>query len=476
MADTISAQSGLNASYQGGTITPDDAGYDVARGIYNGSIDRRPALIARPHGAADVIDIIRYAQEAKLPLSVRCGGHGIAGTALVDGGILIDLAAMKGVQVDTDRGTAIAQAGVLWGEYDRETELVGRATPGGRVTTTGVGGFCLGGGYGWASGAYGLTCDNLVSADMVTADGRLVHASETENADLLWGLRGAGANFGVVTSYELRLHPMPAQILAGMLIVPNDDQAADVIRGYRSYVEQAPDQLGCALVTLLAPPAPFVPPQMVGSPVLAIVAAWFGDQDEAEEMMAPLRALTGHGMDLLQPMPYTALQAMIDDFAPKGWHNYHRGLHLASLDDSIVDPFLAAGRAIGSPMTQGIMFRNGGAIARVPEDATAAGNRTAPYLAHPIACWARPEETDREMMWVQQFSAAVATATTGRTYLNFEPGTTTADVKSGFGEAKYDRLVQLKDTWDPTNVFRSNHNIPPSGWTPPVRMPEQTRS
>ena len=416
-----------------------------------------------------------YAQEAGLPLSVRCGGHGVAGTSVVEDGVLVDLSSMKGVHVDVERGTAIAQAGVLWGEYDRETELFGRATPGGRVTTTGVGGFCLGGGYGWASGAYGLTCDNLVAADVVTADGRLVRASEDENADLLWGLKGAGANFGIVTSYELRLHEMPAAILAGMLIVPNDDQAPDVMRGYRSYVETASDMLGTAVVTLLAPPAPFVPAELVGSPVMAIVVAWFGDQSEAEEAIRPLRELTGHGMDLVQPMPYTALQSMIDDFAPKGWLNYHRGLHLESMADSIVEPFLAAGRAIGSPMTQGIIFRHGGAISRVPEDATAAGNRSAPYMAHPIACWATPEESEREMAWVQQFSSAVATATTGRTYLNFEPGTTTADVTSGFGQHKYDQLVQLKDAWDPTNVFRANHNIPPTGWLPPARVPSQGR-
>jgi hypothetical protein len=268
---------------------------------------------------------------------------------------------------------------------------------------------------------------------------------------------------------------MPPAILAGMLIVPNDDRAADVMRGYRAYVETASDMLGTAVVTLLAPPAPFVPAELVGNPVMAIVVSWFGDQSEAEEAIRPLRELTGHGMDLVQPMPYTALQSMIDDFAPKGWFNYHRGLHLESMDDSIVEPFLAAGRAIGSPMTQGIMFRNGGAIARVPEDATAAGNRSAPYMAHPIACWATPEETEREMAWVQQFSAAVAPATTGRTYLNFEPGTTTADVTSGYGQHKYDQLVQLKDAWDPTNVFRANHNIPPSGWLPPARVPTQGR-
>jgi hypothetical protein len=213
---------------------------------------------------------------------------------------------------------------------------------------------------------------------------------------------------------------------------------------------------------------------MVGAPMLGMVVLWVGDPDEGQEAMRPLQELTAHGMDLTQPMPYTAFQAILDDFAPKGWLNYHRGLHLSGLSDDIIEPFLEAGRQIGSPMTQGIMFRHGGAVSRVPEDATAASNRSAAYMAHPIACWATPEETDNEMTWVRQFSNAVAPATTGGTYLNFEPGTTIADVKSGFGEEKYQRLVSLKDTWDPTNVFRSNHNIPPTGWTPEPSVPVQS--
>jgi len=466
MPDILSAEATLGPSFQGTVVRPQDPDYDRARAIYNGSIDRRPALVVRPHNAGDVLDALAHARLKKLQVSVRCGGHGVAGTSLAEGGMLIDLSTLKGVHVDTARGTAVAQGGALWGEYDRDAALRGVATPGGRVTTTGVGGFCLGGGYGWLSPVYGLTCDNLVGADVVTADGRLVHTSEVENADLLWGLRGAGANFGVVTSYELRVHPIPPTMLAGMLIVPNDERAADVVRGYREYVESAPEQLVTALATVLAPPEEFVPPEMVGSPVVGIIPFWIGDPAEGEEYVQPLRDLTAHGMDLTQPMPYPVFQAMLDGFAPKGWHNYHRGLHLSSLDDAIVEPFLEAGRHIGSPMTQGIMFRHGGAVARVPEDATAAGNRSSAYMAHPIACWDTPDKTESEMAWVREFSAAVAPAATGGTYLNFEPGTTLADVKSGFGEEKYQRLVALKDVWDPTNMFRSNHNIAPTGWTP----------
>lgn len=441
--------------------------------MFNASIDRRPALIVRPTGNADVIDAVTYARESGLPLAVRCGGHSLAGTSITEGGVLIDLTSLKGVHVDPDRRTATVEAGVLWGEFDRETSLYGLATPGGRVTTTGVGGFTLGGGYGWLSSIHGMTCDNLVGADVVTADGRLVRVSEDENADLLWGLRGAGANFGVVTSYELRLHPIEPLMLAGLLVRPNQD-AAEVVRGYRTYVEQAPDELMTGLATILAPPAPFVPPELVGRPMLAVVAAWAGPPDEGAGQLAPLRELMADGMDLLQPMPYTAFQAMLDDFAPKGWHNYVRGLHLERLSDETIDRYLEVGATIHSPMTQGLIFRHGGAISRVPDAATAAGNRSAPYLMHPIACWRSPEETDYEMDWIARSSAAVARDQTGGVYLNFEVGTTTRDVLAGYGEEKYQRLVALKDEWDPTNLFRANHNIPPTGWSQPM-VPRQAR-
>lgn len=464
----------LSASFRGETIRPGDRDYDIARSVYNGSIDRRPAMVVRPHGAADVIDVVDYARESGLPISVRCGGHGIAGTSVCEGGVLIDLAAMKGVHVENDKQTAVAQGGTLWGEYDRETQLFGLATPGGRVTTTGVGGFALGGGYGWLSPVFGLTCDNLVGADVVTAEGRFLHVSEDEHPDLLWALRGAGANFGVVTAYELRLHQVGPQLLAGMIVVPNDANAADVVKGYRDIVEAADERLVTALATVLAPPEPFVPPELVGTPALGVVACWVGDPADGTDAIRPLRELMAGGIDLVQPMPYTAFQAMLDGFAPRGWLNYHRGQHLAALTDDVVEPYLEVGRDIGSPMTQGIVFRHAGAVSRVAEDATAAGNRSAPYMAHPIAAWQTSKETDHEMAWVRRFSEAFAPVTTGRNYLNFEPGTTLADVRSGFGDEKFERLVALKDEWDPNNLFRSNHNIPPTGWEQPT-IPAQSR-
>jgi FAD/FMN-containing dehydrogenase len=450
----------LPDSFKGRAIRPGVPAYQQARAVYNGSIDRHPALIVQPTGAADVRDAVGFARQQRLPLAVRCGGHQVAGLGTVDGGVLIDLSSLKGVHVDAEAGIARASAGTLWGEYDRDLEMLGLATPGGRVTTTGVGGFTLGGGYGWLSTTLGLACDNLVGADLVTASGELVHVTDDTNPDLMSALRGAGANFGVVTSFTFTTHPIPPLMMAGMLVLPNDGtRAPDAMRAYRDFIETAPRELVTAFATVLAPPADFVPPEMVGSPILAMVVAWLGDSSEAEDAVAPLRAIMDGGMDLLQPMPYTALQSLLDGFAPRGWQNYHRGHYVTGLPDGVIDAYLENGRDIGSPMTQGIIFRLGGAIADVGEDATAVSNRSAPYMAHPIACWHDDSETEHEMGWVRSFSAAFEPASTGGVYLNFEPGTSPSDVRAGFGDAKAQRLAALKQHWDPDNVFRTNHNL-----------------
>jgi len=451
---------GLSDSFKGRAIRPGDPGYDQARAVYNGSIDRHPVLIAQPTGFADVRAAVAFARQQRLPLAVRCGGHQVAGLGTVEGGVLIDLSSLKGVQVDVEAGIARASAGSLWGEYDRDLEMLGLATPGGRVTTTGVGGFTLGGGYGWLSTTMGLACDNLIGADLVTAKGELVHVTDDTNPELMSALRGAGANFGVVTSFTFRTHPIPPLMMAGLLVLPNDGtRAQEAIRAYRDFIETAPRELVTALATVLAPPADFVPAEMVGTPIVGMVVAWLGDSSDAEDAVAPLRRIMDGGMDLLQPMPYTALQALLDGFAPRGWHNYHRGHYLTGLPDDAIDGYLRSGRGIGSPMTQGIIFRLGGAIAEVAEDATAVSNRSAPYMAHPIACWHDDAEADHEMGWVRDFSAAFESASTGGVYLNFEPGTDPSDVRAGFGDAKAERLAALKQQWDPDNVFRTNHNL-----------------
>jgi FAD/FMN-containing dehydrogenase len=466
MSPTTSAvEIGLPDGFSGIALRPGDTGYDDARAMYNGMIDRRPAIIVQPRSAADIRDAVGFARQQRLPLAVRCGGHSVAGVSIVDAGVLIDLSSLKGVHVDPERGTAIANAGVLWGEYDRVTEMFGLATPGGRVTTTGVGGFTLGGGYGWLSPKHGLAADNLVGADLITAGGHLVHVTDDTNPELMWALRGAGQNFGVVTSYELKLHPVPPLVMGGLLVVPNDEGAGERIRAYRDYVESAPEDLSTVLATVLAPPADFVPPEMVGSPSFGIALAWFGDPSDAEDAVGPLRRIMDGGMDLVQPMPYTALQALLEDFNPPGMLNYHRGRLVDELTDTVLDDYLALGRDIHSPLTQGIIFHNGGAISRVGEDDTAVSGRSAPWLAHPIACWQSPSETEYERGWCDRFTTAFSPVESGVRYLNFEPDVDTATVQSGFGSTKYARLAALKHEWDPDNLFRGNHNISPTEGT-----------
>jgi FAD/FMN-containing dehydrogenase len=452
------------AGFGGELIRPEDAGFDEARKVYNGMIDKRPALIVRPTGAADVIDVVNLARENGLPLAVRCGGHSVAGKGVVDDGVLIDLSSLKGVRVDPASRRARANAGALWGEFDKETQLFGLATPGGRVTTTGVGGFTLGGGYGWLSPKWGLTCDNLTSVDVVTADGRLVTASEEENEDLFWGVRGGGGNFGVVTSYEFRLHELGPMVLGGLALHPIDD-AREVMRGYRDYIETAPEELATGTAIIQAPPAPFIPEHLHGKPVLGIPAMYIGDADEGREIMAPLKELGPPAVDMIQPMPYTAFQALLDPFAPQGWLNYHRGMHLSGLPDEAIDTYVEYATEVAifsNPMTQIITFRHGGAVSRVPEDATATGHRQAAYMVHPITCWQDPAQTERHIDWVGRFSEAMSPFLTGGVYLNFEPDEGEEHVRAGYGAEKYARLVELKDKWDPDNLFRVNQNIRPS--------------
>jgi FAD/FMN-containing dehydrogenase len=447
----------LAEDFGGQLLMPDDPAYDAARQIYNGMIDRRPALIARPTGTADVIAAVNYAREQGLPVGMRSGGHSVAGHSMPEGGVLLDLSLMKGVHVDRDSGTARASAGVLWGEYDRETQAYGVHTPGGRVTTTGVGGFTTGGGYGWTSPKFGLTADNLVSADIVTADGELVTASETENSDLFWGIRGGSGNFGVITSFEYRVHALGPIILGGLLVFPLE-QAEAALEAYRKIVEDAPDELATAAVLLNAPPEEFVPEHLHGKPVLGIAVSYAGDPDEGSKVVAPLKAL-GPAADLVGPMPYRALQAMLDPMSPPGWRNYWRGLHLSGLTDELFEAFLQLPPEGLAPMTFLVLFQHGGAVSRVADDATAFSHRDATFMIHPIGCWQNPADDERHLAWVNTVTEAMQPFATGGVYLNFM-----ADedrVPAGYGAGKYERLVELKRKHDPDNVFRFNQNIAP---------------
>ena len=298
----------------------------------------------------------------------------------------------------------------------------------------------------------------------MTADGRLVTASEEENDDLFWGIRGGSSNFGIVTSYEFRLHPLGPTVLGGLAIHPIDN-AKNVIGAYRDYVESAPEELSTAVVILQAPPEPFVPPHLHGKPMLGMFALYIGDADEGQDVVAPLKELGPPAVDLIQPMPYTAFQALIDPLAPKGWLNYHRGEHLSGLPDEAIDTYVEYASEIAlvsTPMTQTIIFRHGGAVSRVPDEATAAGHRDAAYMVHPIACWQDPAESARHIDWSRRFSEAMGPFTTGGVYLNFEPDEGEERVRAGYGAEKYAKLVALKDKWDPENFLRVNQNIKPS--------------
>jgi FAD/FMN-containing dehydrogenase len=445
----------------GAVIHPGDDGYDEARSVFNAMIDKRPALIVRPTNSAGVVAAVNMARERNLPIAVRCGGHSVSGMGTCDNGVLINLSLMKGVDVDVAARSARVNAGVLAGELDRDTQIYGMATPTGRVTTTGVGGFTLGGGYGWLSQKYGLACDNLISVDVVTADGRPVKASESENADLFWGVRGGSSNFGVVTSYEFRLHPVGPTVLGGMVMHPIAD-AKERLRAWRDYVEQAPDELSTACAIFKAPPEPFVPAELHGKPVLGMLVMYIGDPDEGTDVVRPLKELGPPAVDGIEPMPYTAFQEILDPTAPWGTQVYNSGEHLRELSDEAIDTFVEFASKLEAPLSQAIMFRHGGAVSRVSDDANAAGHRDAAYLMHPIAVWDDPAESEKHISWCRRLCEAMRPHTTGGVYLNMTMDEGEDRVRAGYDPAKYERLVALKDKYDPGNLFSVNQNIKPS--------------
>ena len=450
----------LAQGLRGELITPADDNYDEARAIWNGAHDRRPALIVRCAGVADVMRAVEFARSEELLVAVRGGKHSIPGFSTVDDGIVIDLSPMQGVRVDPGARTAVAQAGVTWSGFDQETQAFGLATTGGLVSTTGIAGFTLGGGIGWLMRKHGLTCDNLISADVVTADGRLLHASEDENADLFWGLRGGGGNFGVVTSFEFRLHPVGPTVAAGPVFYPGD-RAAEVLRFYREWVKDAPDELTTLVNLLTAPPAPFLPEEWHGKPLVALIGVHSGSVAEGERAMAPLRELGDPVADLMGPLPYVAMQSLIDPLYGSGAHNYFKSGWLGGLDDAAIDTLVRHHETVTSPMTEIHVQHIGGAVARVPADATAFGDRSAPLLLNIVARTPTADGYDDAVSWAQELHGAMAPALTGGTYVNFLSNEGDERVRAAYGD-KYDRLVALKDEYDPTNLFRLNQNIMPS--------------
>jgi FAD/FMN-containing dehydrogenase len=451
----------LGGSFRGELLLPASPGYDAARRIWNGAIDRHPACIARCTGVADVVAAVGFARERDLPVGVRSGGHGVGGHALCDGGLVIDLSPMKGIRVDPAARTARAEAGVLWGELDRETQLHGLATVGGIVTHTGIAGLTLGGGIGWLMRKHGATVDNLLSADVVTAQGEIVTASEEENPDLFWAIRGGGGNFGVVTSFEYRLHRVGPIVLAGPVFHLLED-APEVLRFYREFVAAAPDELTTIFELELAPPLPILPEEVHGKPILMVGACYAGSPAEGAEVVSPLKEFGNPVVDLLEPKPYTALQSMFDPLVPHGWHRYWKSVELPPLTDDAIDTLVEQTSRITSPRSYTIIFQLGGALGRVAEDATAFSQRDAAHNLTVNAVWIEEDpDAERHIAWARDFFDAMQPHAGGRVYLNFLGEEGGNRVRQAYGARNYERLVELKRAYDPTNFFRLNQNIEP---------------
>jgi FAD/FMN-containing dehydrogenase len=446
--------------FSGRLIHPDDADYDDARRVFNGMIDRRPALLARCAGTADVVAAVNLAREQRLPLSVYGGGHSVTGAAVCDAGICVDLRDMHAVDVDPDARIARVQGGATWGQFDAATQEHGLAVTGGRVSTTGVAGLALGSGSGWLERKYGFVCDNLVAVELVTADGRVVTASEDEHPELFWGVRGGGGNFGIVTRFDLRVHPLGPIVLGGMLMHPAES-ARDLLSFFDGFIEDAPDEVGAALAFVSAPPEDFVPEPVRGQPVIGAVCCYAGPVDEGEAAFRPLREF-GEGLDLVGPMPYVAVQQLLDPANPKGMQNYWTADFYDELPEKAFDVLAEYGTQPVSPMTQIIVVPGGGAVARVDEEATAFGQRSARWNIHYLSMWPDPADTERNIAYTRDFAGAMKPWSTGRAYLNFLGDEGLGRVEAAFGPAKYARLQALKDEWDPENLFRINQNIPPS--------------
>jgi FAD/FMN-containing dehydrogenase len=457
-----SALADLKSRFRGQLLRPDDPGYDEARKIWNGMIDKRPALIARCTGAADVVEAVKFARSQDLLLAVRSGGHNVAGNALVDGGLVIDLSGLKGVHVNPVERTARVQPGCNWGDVDRETQLFGLATPGGIVSLTGVAGLTLGGGFGWLTRKHGFTCDNLLSVDLVTAEGEFITASETENSELFWGIRGGGGNFGVVTSLKFRLHPVGPKVTAGMIVYPLE-QARPVLTFLREYAAAAPDNLTTMAFLRLAPPAPFLPKEIHGRPVVGVAVCHTGPLEEGARLVQPLKDFGRPLADLIGAKPYTAHQTLFDAGQQPGPHYYWKSEYLPGLSDEAINTAIGHAANITSPLTGILIFQLGGAASRVDPDATAAAHREAAFVLNINTSWREPAETDRHVGWARNFWKAMRPFSTGGVYVNFLSADEGQDrVRAAYGSAKYERLVALKRKYDPTNFFQINQNINPA--------------
>jgi FAD/FMN-containing dehydrogenase len=455
------------AGFTGSVFKPGDAAYDEARTVFNAMIDRRPALIARCTSAQDVAAAVRHARANGLEISVYGGGHGVTGAAVCEGGLCVDLRGLKSISVDPEQRLARAGGGLTWGEFDAATQEHGLAVTGGRVPTTGIGGLALGSGSGWLERAFGFTCDNLVEAEVVTAAGEIVTASPSVNPDLFWALRGGGGNFGIVTTFTLRLHPVGPIVFGGMLVFPAF-RGAEIMRAYRDFVAKAPDEVGSGLAFITAPPEEFVPEPARGQPAIGIICCYAGNPDDGPAAYAPLIELEP-AVALVQPMPYVAVQDLIAPGNPKGRLNYWTADFYADLPDEAIDTLVGIATQPVSPFTQIIVVPGGGAIARIDDEATAFGSRQAAFNIHYLSMWEDPADTDRNIDYTRRLAGAMKQWSTGAVYLNFLGDEGMSRIEAGFGPEKFARLQGIKAQWDPDNVFHHNQNIPPAPTVPPQR-------
>ena len=449
----------LSGSFAGRLVLPEDSGYDEARRVWNGTVDRQPAAIAYCTSTSDVSAAVRAARQTGLPLSVRGGGHQVAGLSLSEGGLVIDLSELNTVTLNADHTVARAGGGCLLRHVDTATSEFGRIVPAGVVSHTGLGGLALGGGVGWTFRNFGLTCDNIVGAEVVTADGSVHHASEDDDAELLWALRGGGGNFGVVTAFDLATHPL-VDVLFGQAVYPIED-APQAIAHYVATMAKAPDALTAICITCGAPPLPGVPPELIGRPAVMINAAWSGDPQEG---VAPLRELIhtekAAGADII-PMRYPEMQTMQDHLHPHGRFNYNKSRYLDRVDDSAIKALLEAGRALPGRHCQVEVLRLGGAAARVAPEATAFAHRDAGYILNVVAAWTDQADADRTIQWARDTYSSLDSVGSQAGYINFlelEPDR----VLSVYPPATYERLRKIKRRLDPDNVFHGNVPIEPA--------------
>ena len=449
----------LRESVRGEVIGRADPGFAEACAVWNGAHHgRRPALVVRCAGAADVIAAVGFARGNDLAIAVRGGGHSVAGFSTCDDGIVIDLGPMRDVRVDPVARVAQVGPGAVWADVDHETQAHALATTGGLISTTGVAGFTLGGGIGWLMRKHGLACDNLLAADVVTADGTLVRADETQNTDLLWGLRGGGGNFGIVTRFEFALHPVGPIVYAGPIFFPGD-AAGDLLRLFREWAPGASDDVTALVNLTTAPPLPVIPEAWHGRPVAALIAVSAGPVADGAAHFADFRALAEPVADLLGPMPYTVIQSLIDPLWPKGIHAYFKAANVSGLDDGLVDRLCAVHLEAPGPQCEIHVHQMGGAVGRVADDATAFPERSMPYVVNAVTGYQDPDAGDAHRDWARAVADAAGDAATGRAYVNFLGEK--EDARAAYGEDKYARLAALKDAYDPTNVFALNQNIAP---------------